>query len=291
MCDEQTINDWEKYLKNKPVSRRKFNALTAGASLAAALPSIANAQRLTNGPVQIRTPDGIADCYMAHPPDGSYPGIIMWTDILGLRPAFMEMGLRLAARGYAVLVPNPFYRSAAAPVVSEGASFQDQDVREKVLPMAGELSAETHVTDANAFVDYLDRHGAVNSNRSIGTLGYCMGGPMVMRTASARPDRIGAAAIFHGGGLATDADNSPHRQISEMNAQFLIAIAENDDANDPQAKNTLRETFDASGLNAEIEVYSGAQHGWTVTDSRAYLEGQAEQAWSRLLALLQDALD
>lgn len=291
MCDWQTIKDWEKFLKNKPASRRKFNTLTAGASLAAALPSIANAQRLTNGPVQIRTPDGIADHYMVHPPDGSHPGIIMWTDILGLRPALIEMGLRLAAQGYAVLVPNPYYRNAEAPVVSEGASFQDEKTREVVVPLANELNAETHVTDANAFVDYLDQHDAVNSNQKIGTLGYCMGGPMVMRTASTRPDRVGAAAIFHGSGLATDADNSPHTKISEMNAKFLIAIAENDDANDPQAKNTLRETFNASGLNAEIEVYSGAQHGWAVTDSRAYLEEHAEQAWSRLLVLFEDALD
>jgi carboxymethylenebutenolidase len=260
--------------------------------MAATLPPIANAQfqPLSSGPVEVTTPDGIADCYMAYPPDGSHAGVIVWPDILGLRRAFMDMGRRLALAGYAVMIVNPFYRSARAPVVAEGATFGDPAVRETVIALAGELNAETHFTDARAFVDYLDAHGAVARDRMMGTMGYCMGGPMIMRTAAARPDRIGAAASFHGGGLATDANDSPHLLIPEMSAQFLIAIAENDDMSDPEAKNTLRESFDAAGLTAEVEVYAGTQHGWCPPDSAVYHDDQAERAWSRLLALFERAL-
>jgi carboxymethylenebutenolidase len=291
MCDDQTLKDWARYLEDAPpVSRRKFGALTAGAGLAAALPPVANAQRIAEGWVDVTTPDGTADCFMAYPSSGAYPGVIVWPDILGLRPAFMDMGRRLAQAGYAVLVVNPFYRDAPAPVVPEGATFADPEVRETVFPLARALNPETHFTDARAFVEYLEKHGAVSSERPMGTIGYCMGGPMVMRTAAGRPDQIGAAATFHGGGLATDAEDSPHLLIPEMRAEFLIAIAENDDMNDPEAKNTLRESFDAAGLEAEIEVYAGAQHGWCPPDSAVYNEAQAERAWSRLLALFERAL-
>ena len=293
MCDEKTLEQWASYLKDAPpISRRKLGSLTAGAGLAAALSPVAGAQfrPVSTGNVEIETPDGVADCFMAHSPDGSYPGVIVWPDILGLRPAFMDMGRRLALAGYAVLVVNPFYRNGRAPVVAEGASFNDPAVRELVMPMARSLNAETHFTDARAFVEYLDGHGSVAKDRKIGTIGYCMGGPMVMRTAAARPDRIGAGASFHGGGLATDAADSPHRLIPEMDAEFLIAIAENDDASDPAAKETLRESFAAADLAAEIEVYSGAQHGWCVPDSTVYHEEQAERAWSRLTALFERAL-
>jgi len=183
-----------------------------------------------------------------------------------------------------------FYRSQRAPVVAEGASFGDPAVREQVIGLARTLNAETHFTDARAFVEYLDGHDSVDTDRKIGTIGYCMGGPMVMRSAAARPDRIGAGGSFHGGGLATDAADSPHRLIPEMNAEFLIAIAENDDAGDPAAKDTLREAFAAADLGAEIEVYAGAQHGWCVPDSAVYHEEQAERAWSRLLDLFGRAL-
>jgi carboxymethylenebutenolidase len=293
MCDEKTLEEWAAYLKDHPnISRRKFGALTAGAGIAAGLSTVADAQfqPISSGRVEITTPDGVADCYMTHPPDGAHAGVIVWPDILGLRPAFEDMGRRLAGQGYAVLVVNPFYRGARAPVVAEGASFNDQAVRDTVFPLAGALNAETHFTDARAFVDYLDSHGSVNTDRKIGTMGYCMGGPMIMRTAAARPDRIGAAASFHGGGLATDADDSPHLLIPDMTADFLIAIAENDDMSDPEAKVTLREAFDAVGLNAEIEVYEGTAHGWCPPDSAVYHEAQAERAWSRLLALFEGAL-
>lgn len=289
MCDEHTLKDWEDYLKNKPVTRRKFTRLTAGAGLAAAFPGAAMAQRLSSGPVDVLTPDGVADCYMSHPPNGAYPAVLIWPDVMGLRPAFMDMGRRLSGYGYTVLVANPYYRDARAPVVKPGDSFSDQAVRDKVIPLANKLSPETHFTDARAFVDFLERHGSVAHDRKMATIGYCMGGPMVMRTAAARPDVIGAAASFHGGGLATRESNSPHLLIPDMKADFLVAIAENDDASDPQAKNTLRDSFQGAGLNAEIEVYEGAQHGWTVTDSTVYDMELAEKAWGRLLDLLKQA--
>jgi carboxymethylenebutenolidase len=195
-----------------------------------------------------------------------------------------------------VLVVNPFYRSARAPVVPEGANFNDPEVRNTVFPLAQSLNADTHRADAIAFVDWLDEQDSVDGDRGIGTMGYCMGGPIIMRTAAARPDRIGAAASFHGGGLTamlpdgTANPDSPHLLIPQMRADLLIAIAENDDMTDPNSKNILREAFAAAGLKAEIEVYAGAQHGWCPPDSAVYNEVQAERAWSRLLALFEGAL-
>ena len=292
MCDEKTLQDWSAYLReHPPITRRAFGALTAGAGLMAVLPEVANAQAVTESEVEIETPDGVCDAYFVHPSTGTAPGVLVWPDILGLRPAFRNMGRRLAQSGYAVLTVNPFYRGARAPVVAEGATFNDPAVRDTVFPLAQSLNAETHVTDAVAFVDWLDEQDAVAGNRMMGTTGYCMGGPMVMRTAAARADRVGAGASFHGGGLAqADNQQSPHLLIPQMSADFLIAIAENDDQSDPAAKDLLRQAFDAAGLNAEIEVYAGAQHGWCPPDSAVYHEAQAERAWSRLLALFETAL-
>ena len=294
MCDLDTLKDSTAYLQNKQrnasLSRRQFGALSAGVSMAMLLPPVANAQAVTETDVNITTPDGTADCYFVHPSTGATAAVIVWPDILGLRPAFRAMGKRLAESGYAVLVVNPFYRSAKSPVVGEGASFQDEAVRNKVMPMAQALNADTHFTDAKAFIAWLDEQDAVDTDRKIGTTGYCMGGPMVMRTAAAVPSRVGAGATFHGGGLATDAENSPHLLIPTMQASFLIAIAENDDASDPKAKDTLRDTFAANNLDAEIEVYEGTMHGWCPPDSQVYDEAQAEHAWTRLLALFDTAL-
>src|SRR5690606_12040067 len=239
--------------------------------------------------VEIETPDGTADCYFVHPSSGAHAAVLVWPDILGLRPTFREMGKRLAQSGYSVLVVNPFYRQQRAPVVAEGASFADPEVRNTVFPLAQSLNAETHFTDARAFISWLDQQDAVDTNRKVGTIGYCMGGPMVMRTAATLPDRVGAGGSFHGGGLATAEADSPHLLIPQMQASFLIAVAENDDERDPEAKNTLRESFADAGLDAEIEVYSAA-HGWCVPDSDVYDEGEAERAWSRLLALFDNAL-
>ena len=295
MCDEHTVEETEDYLQRAGgqatgLSRRRFSALTGAAAMALALPRAANAMTVTERDVRITTPDGEADCYFVHPATGTHPGVIVWPDILGLRPAFRLMGRRLAESGYAVLVVNPYYRSARSPVVQPGASFQDEATRNTVLPMARSLTSETNVTDAEAFVAWLDAQNAVDTARAIGTTGYCMGGPMTMRTAAAVPERIGAGASFHGGGLATEADDSPHLLIPEMQASFLFAIAENDDERQPEVKDVLRESFDAAGLDAEIEVYEGAMHGWCALDSRVYNEAQAERAWSRLLVLFDNAL-
>ena len=290
MCDEDTVADNNEFFRKSNISRRQFNALTAGTALSMLLPRVANAMEVIEQDVVVTTPDGIADCYFVHPAEGKHPGVLVWPDILGLRPAFRLMGKRLAESGYSVLVVNPYYRGARSPVIEEGASFQDEAVRNKVLPHYRQLSKETNVTDARAFVGFLDQQEAVDTNRGVGTTGYCMGGPMTMRTAAAIPGRIGAAASFHGGGLVTDKEDSPHLLVAKMKAHYLIAIANNDDEKEPDAKNVLRKTFDAAGLPAEIEVYDETLHGWCPPDSRVYHEAQAERAWARLLVLFDTAL-
>jgi carboxymethylenebutenolidase len=292
MCDERTQHEADEYLsrEKRDITRRQFSAMTAGAGLAIMLPRAADAQEVVESDVEIATPDGTADAYFVHPASGTHPGVVIWPDILGLRPAFRQMGRRLAESGYSVLVVNPFYRSARAPVVPEGASFADDSVRNTVFPLAGELNAETHFTDARAFVGWLDEQRAVDPERKMGTMGYCMGGPITMRTCAAVPDRVGAGASFHGGGLVTDEPDSPHRLVPQMTAHYLFAIAANDDESDPEAKNVLRETFADAGLPAEIEVYEGAMHGWCPPDSAVYNESQAERAGSRLLDLFETAL-
>ena len=291
MCDEQTERDIDKVRRSGgDLTRREFGKISAAAGLATLLPRVANAVDVTESDVEVTTPDGVADCYFVHPSAGQHAAILMWPDILGLRPAFRAMGKRLAESGYSVLVVNPFYRDARSPVVEEGASFGDAETRDIVLPLARNLNAGTHFTDARAFVGFLDQQDAVDTSRKVGTNGYCMGGPIIMRTAAAVPDRVGAAASFHGGGLATDKDDSPHLLIPDTRAQVLHAIAESDNENDPEVKNTLRAAYDAAGLAAEIEVYEGTMHGWCPPDSAVYDEAQAERAWSRLLALYDSAL-
>lgn len=290
MCDQHTFEEDQEFLKKSAhFTRRQFNTLSAGATLALLLPPVANAQDVVETDVTIQTPDGVADCYFVHPASGSHPAVLIWPDILGLRPAFRAMGKRMAEAGYSVLVVNPFYRSAPSPVVPDGASFQDPDIRSIVMPMAGALNAQTHVTDARTFVAWLDQQGSVDTARKIGTMGYCMGGPIVMRTAAALPDRIGAGGSFHGGGLNTANADSPHLGIPDMKAHMLIAVAQNDDERDPESKNVLRAAFDAAGVEAEIEVYA-AMHGWCVPDFPIYHEELAERAWGRMLAIFETAL-
>jgi carboxymethylenebutenolidase len=292
MCDEHTASDDADYLARSVLTRRRFNVLSAGAAMALALPlrAAAGAAAVIETEVRVPTPDGTADAYFVHPSSGRHPGVIVWPDILGLRPAFRTMGKRLAEAGYAVLVVNPYYRNEVAPVVAEGASFQDPAIRERVMPLAMTLSADTHVTDAKAFVRFLDQQPAVDAGRKIGTTGYCMGGPIVMRTAAAVPERIGAGASFHGSRVVTDGPDSPHLLVPQMRGSFLFAIAENDDEREPDAKNVLRQAYDAAGIPAEIEVYEGAMHGWCALDSAVYHEAQAERAWARMLALFETAL-
>ena len=291
MCDEQTLRDAEDHLRRSGnLTRRAFGALSIGTGLAMLLPRAAAALDVSAMDVEVPTPDGTADCHFVHPASGTHPGVLIWPDALGLRPAFEQMGRRLAESGYSVLVVNPYYRSERAPVVAEGASFRDEATRNKIFPLMRSLSPATNVTDAKAFVGFLDAQDAVASERKMGTMGYCMGGSITMRTAAALPDRIGAGASFHGGRLVTDAPDSPHLLVDRIKAHYLFAIAENDDQKDPQAKTALREAFAAAGLPAEIEVYAETLHGWCPPDSAVYHEAQAERAWSRLLALFETAL-
>ena len=291
MCDQDHYeDDLKKYTAKGGVSRRQFGALSLGAGMMALLPRAANAQTVTERDVTIKTPDGTCDAYFVHPAKGTHAAVLVWPDILGLRPAFRQMGKRLAESGYAVLTVNPFYRMKPSPVVPAGASFADPEVRKMVMPLAQGINATTHVTDAKAFIAWLDAQSVVEKKRKIGTTGYCMGGPIVMRTAAAVPDRVGAGASFHGGGLATKNPDSPHLLVPQMKASFLIAVAENDDQRNPVEKDMLKEAYAKANLPAEIEVYAGAAHGWCPPDSQVYNEKQAERAWSRLLALFGKAL-
>jgi len=290
MCDEFTSMDEEDYLRRNALTRREFTGGTAGAALVMMLPPAANATDVVEKDVRIETPDGEADCYFVHPATGAHAAVMVWPDIKGIRPAFRAMGKRLAESGYSVLVINPYYRTHKGQVVPDGAQFRDPAIRKKLMPHARSLSPETCVTDGRAFVDWLDRQPSVDTGKKVGVTGYCMTGSYTMRLAAAMPERIGAGASFHGGGLATDKEDSPHLLAPKMKAGFLIAIAENDDQRIPQEKDLLRAAFDAAGVSAEIEVYEGTLHGWCPPDSAAYNEVQAERAWSRMLALFEARL-
>ena len=290
MCDEFTEKDNEEFFRKQGLTRREFNKLGMGAALALMLPPVANAMDIVEEEVLVETPDGMADCYFVHPAAGAHAAVIVWPDIMGIRTSFRMMGKRLAESGYSVLVVNPYYRTAKGPVIEDGESFGQPEVRERLMPHARSLSPETCVTDGRAFVTYLDKQPSVDTGRKIGTTGYCMTGSYTMRLAAAMPERIGAGGSFHGGGLASDSPNSPHLLAPQMKAGFLIAIAENDDEKDPDAKVLLRKAFDEAGVDAEIEVYEGTLHGWCPPDSRVYNKAQAERAWSRLLALFEREL-
>ncbi|MEO8681984.1 MAG: dienelactone hydrolase family protein [Vicinamibacterales bacterium] len=281
------------------LTRRDFVAMSIAAGLAAAAGATASAQAVTEKNVDIKTPDGTCDAAFIHPATGSHPAVIIWPDAFGLRPAMRDMAKRLAADGYSVLVPNPFYRVAKAPVPGlDTATFSftnKEDMTRLQGLMGGIGAAGAAEKDAAAFVAWLDAQPQVNKARKIGTQGYCMGGPLVFRTAAAVPARIGAAASFHGGGLVTAAPTSPHLMIPQMKARLYVGIASNDDSRQPDAKTTLRAAFDAAKVPAEIEVYSG-QHGWCVPDMPAqagspiYNKPDAEKAWAKLLALYKTAL-
>jgi carboxymethylenebutenolidase len=291
MCDNDTFNDLVEYELKTGMSRRSFGALTLGAGLMSLLPPVANAAEVKESEVSIKTPDGTCDAHFVHPASGASPAVLVWPDIFGLRPAFKAMGKRLAESGYAVLTVNPFYRKQKAPTAPADVAnaFSNPDTRAQLMGLAQSLNATTQATDAKAFVAWLDQQASVDKKKKIGTTGYCMGGPIVMRTAAALPDRIGAGASFHGGGLTTAAPDSPHLLVPKMKASFLIAVAENDDKQDPTSKDKLKEAFAAAKLPAEIEVYP-AQHGWCPPDSRAYDSAQAEKAWNRMLDIFKKAL-
>ncbi len=291
MCDNDAMDDMIEYnLRSGGLSRRQFGALTVGVGLASVLPAVANAAEVKESDIDIKTADGTCDAYFVHPAKGAAPGVLVWPDIFGLRPAFKQMGKRLAESGYAVLVINPFYRTKHAPTAPEKPDFNDPATRQALLALAGSLSPDTAMTDAKAFVGYLESQAAVDKKRKMGTTGYCMGGPFVMRTAAAFPNRIGAGCTFHGGGLVTEKPDSPHLLIPKMKASFLIAIAANDDMREPKSKDVLKESFAQAKLPAEVEVYDGTMHGWCPPDAAVYNHDQAEKAWSRQLALFKTAL-
>ena len=284
MCDLDHSDSIKEAEAKGWVTRRQFGVLL-GAGVAMALPKVVGAVSVTDAEVTIKTPDGTCDAYFVHPATGTGAGVLVWPDIFGLRPAFRTMGKRLAENGYSVLVVNPFYRTQKAPTAEKGAATPIPSL----LPLAQSLNATTHATDAKAFTAWLDQQPSVAKNRKMGTQGYCMGGPMAFRTAAAS-DRIGAVASFHGGGLVTPNPDSPLTMAAKTKAQFLVAIATNDDMARPMEKDVIKDTFMKAGLNAEVEVYANAAHGWCPPDSGVYNEGQAEKAWSRLLALYGKAL-
>jgi carboxymethylenebutenolidase len=288
MCDNDDLNEFAR--RTADVSRRKFSAMAVGTGVAMMLPLLANAADLAEADVDIKTPDGVADAFFVHPSGGKHPAVLIWPDIFGLRPAFKDMGRRLAGSGYAVLVVNPFYRKKKAPTAPEHANLEDPATRQMLMGLASSLNAQTTVTDAKAFVTWLDTQPSVDKKKKMGTTGYCMGGPFTLRTAVAFPDRVGAGASFHGGSLVTDKPDSPHLLIPNIKAQYLFAIAENDDQRQPDVKNVLRDAFAKAHLPAEIEVYAGAMHGWCPPDMPAYNHDQAEKAWSRMLVLFKTAL-
>lgn len=281
------------------LSRRDFIALSVAAGLAAAAGSaLGAAQPVVETDVTIKTPDGTCDAAFFHPPTGSHPGVLIWTDAFGLRPAMRDIGKRIAAEGYSVLVPNPFYRVAKAPVFDSASSFnfQNQADMAKLQPLMGSVNAPGAAEkDAVAYIAFLDAQSQINKAKKIGTQGYCMGGPLVVKTAAALPNRVGAGASFHGGGLVTDKPDSPHLLAPKIKARMYFGIASNDDQRQPDAKDKLRETFAAARVPAEIEVYP-AKHGWCVPDMPAdngapiYNMPEAERAWSKLVALYKMAL-
>jgi carboxymethylenebutenolidase len=277
------------------VSRRDFIAMSVAAGVvAAAGPAAAAAVPVVETDVTVKMPDGMCDAAFIHPTSGSHPGVLIWTDAFGLRPSMREIGKRIAAEGYSVLVPNPFYRLAKAPVFDNVAAFNFQNPADmaKLQPLMGSVNAAGNAEkDAVAYMAFLDAQKQVNKSKKIGTQGYCMGGPLVLKTCAVMPDRVGAGGSFHGGGLVTANPDSPHLLAPKIKAQMYFGIASNDDQRQPDAKDKLRAAFPTAG----IEVYP-ARHGWCVADMPAdatgaiYSKPDAERAWGHLVALYKAGL-
>ena len=289
MCDD----DIHVGLIHDPsVSRRTFGLMTAAV---AGLGSAAHAQTgVTETDVTVQTADGAADAALFYPSGkGTWPAVLIWTDIAGLRPAFRDMGRRLASQGYVVLVPNPFYRSVHGVVATPGFDFAKPEDRARVMGYRQAMSNDGIDRDAEAYIAFLDAQPQTNRRKKVGVQGYCMGGPLTYRTAAKVPGRVGAAATFHGGGLVMKdhADpTSPHNLIPKMRASIYTAVADNDDKAQPDAKDVLKAAFATAKVPGKVEVYDGCAHGWCVKGSAVYNEAGAERAWSELSALYKKAL-
>jgi len=289
----------EKNNQQSEIARREFVVSVAAGLATTAGTAAAAALEVIEKDVSIKTPDGMCDAAFIHPKSGSHPGVLLWPDAFGLRPVTRDMAKRLAAEGYSVLVPNPFYRVSKAPFTdASNFNFQNQADMAKLQLLMASVNAEGAAEkDAVAYIAFLDAQKEVNKSKKIGTQGYCMGGPLIMETAAAVSNRVGAAASFHGGNLVTDGPNSPHLLAPKIKARMYFGIAANDDARQPDAKDKLRAALTAAHVQAEIEVYPGAQHGWCMRDMPKQANGMpiynmpdAERAWSKLLALYKAAL-
>jgi carboxymethylenebutenolidase len=269
--------------------RRQFVASVAAGF---AVTGSASAASVVETDVEIKTPDGTSDAVFIHPASGSHPGVLLWTDAFGLRPSMRDMGKRLAAQGYSVLVPNPFYRMGKAPFFTDASTVDFGKDIGKIRPLMESVNAPGHAEmDAVAYIDFLDAQKQVNKSKKIGTQGYCMGGPLVMKTCAVKADRVGAGGSFHGGGLVTDKPDSPHLLAPKIKAKMYFGVANSDDVRQPDAKDKLREAFQAANNPAEIEVYTTCVHGWCVPDMPptngmpTYNKAEAEKAWGKLLVL------
>lgn len=282
MCDSDNNQG---FIVDTSFTRRSVVLTLSSAAAAAALPTAAFAANGIETDVMVPTPDGTADAVLFHPAGaGSWPAVLMWPDILGLRPVFREMGRRLAAEGYTVLVPNPFYRVKRAPIVTGPFDFGNKQDMAKLEGLRDALTDATIDRDAAAYITFLDKQKATNKAKAAGVQGYCFSGPFAFHTGAARSDRIRAVATFHGGGLVTKDANSPHLLIPKTKASFVVAIARNDDQKQPDAKDILKATFAAAKRPAIVEVYP-ADHGWCVPGSQTYDQASAERAWAELLRL------
>jgi carboxymethylenebutenolidase len=278
------------------ISRREFTALSLAAGVAAATGASGAAEELIDEDVRLTTAAGVCDAALVHQKKGAWPGVILFTDVFGLRPTMRDMAKRLAADGFTVLVPNPFYRTSKPPGLSTDIDFNNAADRAKIDALRAPLTSDAVMQDATAYVKFLDSQASVDKKASMGVFGYCMGGPMTMQAAASNPDRIGAGASFHGGGLVTDKPDSPHLLVPKMKAQFYFGVAMNDDQRQPDAKTKLDEAFKAANLPAKIEVYDGCLHGWCVKDMPntpgkppIYNAPQAERAWGELKSLYKRA--
>lgn len=287
MCDDDIHQG---FIPDTRLSRRAFGAMTVAATGIAGA-AYAAAANVVEKDVEVKTPDGTADAALFHPPgQGTWPAVLIWPDILGLRPVFRQMGRRLASQGYVVLVPNPFYRSKRAPVVDTTSfDFNNPEQRQAVFALRSAMSDAGIDSDSKAYVAFLDAQPQTNKSKKVGVQGYCMGGPLTFRTAAAVPNRISAVGSFHGGGLVTKEPSSPHLLIGKSNAVYLVAIAQNDDKQDPAAKDVLKKTFADTKKTATVEVYP-ADHGWCVSGGGSYNEASAERAWAELTKLYKSRL-